>query len=164
MRKIFISHSSDDKELVSHVIDLLEDIGVKTECIFCSSFEGYGIELGNNFLDAIRNNLTKETMVLFVLSTSFYNSHMCQCELGAVWVNTLQHIPVLVPPLSYNDLEYILRNQQSMLINDSSKVESLYESILKWMDLPQLKPSIWRLRKDRFLGNVDSVLKKNNAI
>ena len=105
MKKIFISHSSEDKEIVGELIALIEGMGVKSEQIFCSSFEGYGIKLGANWLDAIREELTEETLVLFVLTTNFYNSHMCQCELGAVWANTLEHIPILVPPLTTKDLD-----------------------------------------------------------
>lgn len=40
MKKIFISHSSEDKEIVGELIALIEGMGVKSEQIFCSSFEG----------------------------------------------------------------------------------------------------------------------------
>ena len=160
MKKIFISHSASDKEIVGAVIDLLEGIGVNADHIFCSSFEGYGIKLGMNWLDAIKQELTDDSLVLFILTTNFYNSHMCQCELGAVWANTLKHIPILVPPLTYNDLEYILRNQQSMIINDETKLDSLYEEVIEWFGLPPLKASIWKLKSDKFLGNVEGILKK----
>ena len=48
--KIFISHSSADIDIVEKVIDILEAIGVPSDKIFCSSFEGYGIRLGSDFL------------------------------------------------------------------------------------------------------------------
>ncbi len=160
MKKIFISHSAGDKEIVREIINFLESIGVESNSIFCSSFEGYGIKLGTNWLDAIKSELTDESLVLFVLTTNFYNSHMCQCELGAVWANTIKHIPILVPPLTFNDLEYILRNQQSMTINDENKLSSLYEEVIEWFDLPQLKAPIWKLKSDRFLGSIDAILKK----
>lgn len=163
MRKVFISHSASDKELVRELVDFLEGIGVNSERIFCSSFDGYGIKLGANWLDAIKEELTDESLVLFILTTNFYNSHMCQCELGAVWANTLKHIPILVPPLTYNDLEYILRSQQSMAINDENKINSLYEEIIEWFDLSPIKANIWKLKVDRFLGNVDRILKKKYA-
>ena len=160
-KKIFISHSSKDKEIVREVVELLESIGVKSESIFCSSFEGYGTRLGDNFLDCIRKELTDDTLVLFVLTTNFFNSHMCQCELGAVWVKTLKHIPILVPPLTYNDLEQLLSGQQAMIINDRNALASLNESIINWFDLVQLKPSIWTLKSDKFIGNVNEIIKKN---
>lgn len=164
MKKVFISHSSGDKEIVQELISLIEGMGVKSKQIFCSSFDGYGIQLGVNWLDAVKNELTEETLVLFVLTTNFYNSNMCQCELGAVWVNTLKHIPILVPPLVYDDLEYILRNQQSMTINKEENLSSLYEEIINWFDLEQLRPNIWKNKSDKFLGNIDYILKKKFVI
>lgn len=164
MKKVFISHSLEDKEIVGELIALIEGMGVKSEQIFCSSFEGYGIKLGANWLDAIREELTDETLVLFVLTTNFYNSHMCQCELGAVWANTLEHIPVLVPPLTTEDLEYILRNHQSMTITDRSKLNSLNERITEWVGISAPKFSIWEMKCDKFLANIDNIIKKKYVI
>ena len=44
MKKIFISHSSEDKEIIGELITLIEGMGVKSEQIFCSSFEGYELD------------------------------------------------------------------------------------------------------------------------
>lgn len=160
MKKIFISHSSEDKEIVGELIALIEGMGVKSEQIFCSSFEGYGIKLGANWLDAIREELTEETLVLFVLTTNFYNSHMCQCELGAVWANTLEHIPILVPPLTTKDLEYILRNHQSIVITDKDKLNSLNDQVTEWMGISQNKVSIWQMKCDKFVADIDNIIAK----
>lgn len=164
MKRIFISHAAADKELVGEVVRLLEDMGVPSRQIFCSSYEGYGIRLGADFLESIKNELTEQTLVLFILTTNFFNSHMCQCELGAVWVKTLKHIPILVPPLTYNDLEYILRNQQSMFINERNKLEQLYEEIHDWTEIQMIKPTIWEMKLDRFMESVEKILKKNYVI
>ncbi len=53
MKSIFISHSKKDIEYVDVLIDILEAIGVPSGKIFCTSFEGYGIPLGNDFLQTI---------------------------------------------------------------------------------------------------------------
>lgn len=160
MKKIFISHSSEDKEIIGELITLIEGMGVKSEQIFCSSFEGYGIRLGANWLDAIREELTDETLVLFVLTTNFYNSHMCQCELGAVWANTMEHIPILVPPLTTKDLEYILRNHQSMMITDKDKLNSLNDQVTEWMGIKSNKASIWQMKCDKFLADMENIITK----
>ena len=164
MKKIFISHSSEDKEIVGELIALIEGMGVKSEQIFFSLFEGYGIKLGANWLDAIREELTEETLVLFVLTTNFYNSHMCQCELGAVWANTLEHIPILVPPLTTKDLEYILRNHQSMVITDKDKLNSLNDQVTEWMGISQNKVSIWQMKCDKFVADIDNIIAKKYAM
>lgn len=44
--KVFISHSSKDKEYVSLIVSLLDDMGLQPNQIFCSSLPGYDIPLG----------------------------------------------------------------------------------------------------------------------
>jgi hypothetical protein len=43
VKKIFISHSSEDKKLVSEIVHLLSLIGVQDASIFCTSLDGYGL-------------------------------------------------------------------------------------------------------------------------
>ena len=43
--KIFISHATKDKDYVSALVNLLEDMGLRERQIFCSSASGYGIPL-----------------------------------------------------------------------------------------------------------------------
>lgn len=95
-----------------------------------------------------------------MLTTNFYNSHMCQCELGAVWANTLEHIPILVPPLTTKDLEYILRNHQSMVITDKDKLNSLNDQVTEWMGISQNKVSIWQMKCDKFVADIDNIIAK----
>ena len=64
LKKIFISHATKDKEIIEELIDLLENIGINSAQIFCSSFEGYGIPLGENFLDKIKQELSSEVLGL----------------------------------------------------------------------------------------------------
>ena len=106
--KIFISHSSKDKNIVEELIDLLESIGVKPSQIFCSSFEGYGIPLGSNFLETIKQEISKNVLVLFVLSENFYSSPSCLCEMGATWVLSRENIPMVVPPFTFEKIEGVI--------------------------------------------------------
>ena len=49
-KKIFISHSTDDREFVDKLVVLLEKMGVKQTQLFCSSIQGYGILYWSSFL------------------------------------------------------------------------------------------------------------------
>lgn len=59
INKVFISHASRDSKLVEEMIEVLEATGLDSNQIFCTSFDGYGIELGENFqvLGSIRSIL-----------------------------------------------------------------------------------------------------------
>jgi len=52
MKKIFISHSKFDQEVVRLFLDfLIRAIGIDEKSIFCSSVEGHDIPAGVNFND-----------------------------------------------------------------------------------------------------------------
>ncbi|EOW9155622.1 hypothetical protein VCSRO172_3444 [Vibrio cholerae] len=159
VNKIFISHASKDAEVVEEIIELLEAIGVESNQIFCTSFEGYGIELGENFLDAIKNELSSDSMVLFVLSENFYASPVCMCEMGAAWVLSKEHIPVVVPPLSYSDIKGVLPLTQGMVLTDAMKLNSFKEKIEKTFSITnKLSYSTWERKRDRICNRLDKVL------
>ncbi|WP_234856393.1 toll/interleukin-1 receptor domain-containing protein [Acinetobacter junii] len=159
MRKIFISHATKDKEIVEEIIDLLEMIGINPTQIFCSSFEGYGIPLGNNFLDTIKEELSAEVLVLFVLTKNFYESKVCLCEMGAAWALSKAHIPIVVPPLSYSDIQGVIPLTQGLLINDIPKLNSLKEKLEKDFSIEQnIALNNWERKRDRFLANIQRMI------
>ena len=81
VRRVFISHASQDSGIVEELVELLEIIGLNHEHIFCTSFAGYGIDLGENCLDAIKDELiNNDVLVLFVLTHHFYASPICLCD------------------------------------------------------------------------------------
>lgn len=125
MDKIFISHSSLDSKYVEKIIDLLEIIGIPSEKIFCSSFEGYGVELGKNFLEHLKSELNNDVLVIFILSKNFYSSVVCLCEMGATWVKTNDHIPILIPPFNYDDMKGVIPTTHGMKIDDKERYNSL---------------------------------------
>jgi len=122
IRRVFISHSSHDAFFVEELVDFLELIGLPKESIFCTSLAGYGIDLGENFLDAIRDELQNDTLVLFVLTQNFYSSPVCLCEMGAVWVQTKDHIPIIVPPFDFSDIKGVIPLTEGFKLNDALKL------------------------------------------
>ena len=154
--KIFISHASKDKDIVEDLIDLLEEIGVEPHQIFCSSFEGYGIPLGENFLETIKAQLTNDSLVLFVLTEHFYQSAVCMCEMGAAWVLSKKHIPIVVPPLDYADIRGVIPNTQGLKINDAQKWNSLKQQIETQFQINGQENSVgWERKRDRILGRIN---------
>lgn len=157
-KKIFISHASKDKDLVGELIDLLENIGLDSHQIFCSSFEGYGIPLGEDFLEIIKKEISSEVFVLFVITENFYNSKVCLCEMGAAWALSKGHIPIVVPPFSYSDIEGVIPKTQGMLINELPKLNSLKEKLEKDFELQQLNLNSWERKRDRFIKNINKLI------
>ncbi len=162
--KIFISHSSLDSKIVEKVIDTLEAIGVPSDKIFCSSFEGYGVKLGSDFLDVIKNELDNEVLVLFILSNNFYSSVVSLCEMGATWVKTNQHIPILIPPFNYGDIKGVIPTTHGMKINEKEKFNTLKEIIENFIGLAPIGVSVWERRRDKILKEIKEVLDLSNVV
>ena len=87
-RRLFISHSSLDKEYVEALVEFLQKIGMSNKNMFCSSVEGYKIPWGNDIYDYLASefNNKNDLLVLFVLSDNYYKSPACLNEMGAAWV------------------------------------------------------------------------------
>jgi len=158
--KIFISHSSDDKDVVEKAIDILEAIGVPNSKIFCSSFEGYGVKLGEDFLERIKRELNNDVMVLFILTSNFYTSPISLCEMGASWVKTNKQILILIPPFEYSQIKGVFPTLHSMKINEQSKLNSLKDSVIEFMGLNILNTSIWERKRNKILKEINEILNK----
>lgn len=157
--KIFISHASKDADVVEEIIEMLESIGIESNQIFCTSFEGYGIGLGENFLDTIKSELSSDSLVLFVLSENFYNSPVCMCEMGATWVLSKEYIPIVVPPLSYDDIKGVFPLSQGFILTDPLKLNSFKEKIESTFNVSNpLSFSTWERKRDRICNRLSSIV------
>ncbi|MCO0597261.1 toll/interleukin-1 receptor domain-containing protein [Peribacillus butanolivorans] len=154
IKKIFISHSSEDVDVVTELVNLLENMGVNSHQIFCSSLDGYGIPLGENFLDRIKNELNDEVMVLFLLTESFFKSPICMCEMGATWVQAKHHIPIVVPPFVFNDIRGVIQLSQGIKINESGNLNNLLTEICDKFQLQQPAFNTWERKRNRFIEDI----------
>jgi len=159
VKKVFISHSSKDENIVEEVIDLLEVIGLESNSIFCSSFNGYGISLGENFLERLKDELNNEVLVLFILSENFYKSPICLCEMGAAWIQTKQHIPIVIPPFDFNNIKGVIPLTQGLKINDNLAINLLKEKIESLFQIRGIQNlSSWERKRNKILNNIVNIL------
>jgi hypothetical protein len=159
--KIFISHSSKDSELVGEIIDILETTGIPSKKIFCSSYEGYGINLGENFLERLKKELNDEILVIFVLSENFYSSPISLCEMGATWIKTNEHIPLLIPPFDYDKVKGVFPNTQGLKINEHLKLNLLKAKLEEMFGLTPIDFTIWESKRDKILKRIEKTLNIN---
>lgn len=159
LTRIFISHSKDDSPFVEELIELIEVIGLPPERIFCSSFEGYGIDLGKDFLQVIRDELRGATLVLFLLTRSFYSSPICLCEMGAAWVVGREHIPILVPPFDFSEVRGVIPLTQGFKLNEPLKLTLFKQKLESLFHLqPKLAEPTWEKKRDNIIARIDAKL------
>lgn len=157
--KVFISHSSKDKEYVGLLVDLLEDIGLSKDTLFCSSVQGFGIPLGKTIFQYLRDEFDKfDLHVIFVHSHNFYSSPVCLNEMGAAWVAQNKVTSVLLPDFGYSDMKGVVSNQDiSIKLDDPDKAEvthrlnELYQTLLIDFEVPKKNESRWEYKRDKFI-------------
>ncbi|MEW4210701.1 toll/interleukin-1 receptor domain-containing protein [Priestia megaterium] len=164
MKKIFISHAVKDRELVTELINLLEGMGIESNQIFCSSVPGYGIPLGVNFLEKIKSELNGNVTVIFVLTPNFYKSPVCMCEMGATWVQTKFHIPIVVPPLDFKDMLGVISTTQGLKINEPGHLNNLNSALSDEFSLPLLQFNVWERKRDRFIKDVSTYISQEAGV
>ena len=109
--KVFISHSSKNKELVLRFAEFLEDIQDDID-VFCSSEKG-SIEIGEDFVRYVFKQLDECDVFVPILSNEYFESKFCMIELGVAYsfsskqfANTESAfiLPLALAPLSPNDV------------------------------------------------------------
>lgn len=127
--KIFISHSSKDKELVLMFVDLLtQGFHIDYDEIFCTSMDN-ALRVGEDFIKSIKENLHDSEIVLFLVTQNYIDSKFCIMEMGAAWAFKDNIFPIIVPPLDYNILnDTPMKIIQSIILSDAEDLfKKLYE-------------------------------------
>jgi len=164
INRIFISHSSIEKDYADAIVRLLTDMKVPESKIFCSSVKGFGIKPGENIISYLKQQLNDKVLVLFLLSESFYNSKYCLCEMGATWIKTNEHIPIIIPPFTFKDIEGVITGTQGLTICCKEDINSLKDKITELLNLEPVNLNIWESRRDEFLDKINKVIDKDNNI
>lgn len=154
--KLFISHSSQDKDFVEALVSLLELLGFDENCLFCSSIAGYGIPLGQNIFDYLRCQFElHDLFVIFVHSPRYYESCVSLNEMGAAWILKNNYFSFLTKDMEFHDMVGVVSNQEiAVKVNAADaklRLNELRDSLLKYFSLQPKNQSRWENKRDEFL-------------
>jgi ABC-type phosphate/phosphonate transport system substrate-binding protein len=97
MPGIFISHSSEDKELADHIIQFLElSLSMENKSFFCSSLPERSDPGGIPITESILSNIEKAHLIIGVITSASLQSKWVIPELSAAWGMKKWIIPVVV--------------------------------------------------------------------
>ncbi|SET94797.1 toll/interleukin-1 receptor domain-containing protein [Hymenobacter actinosclerus] len=154
--KVFISHASANKKVVDELVELLELVGVPSDKIFYSSLPEYGIAPGEDFLARIKTEISEGVLVVFAMSRQFLDSPTCLCEMGAAWVLSRLHIPVVIPPFRFSDIRGVIPLTQGTTINDPREINVFAKRVADTFGLPSpLQNPTWERKRDRILDIIN---------
>lgn len=164
--KVFISHTSKDIEYVKPLVELLIQMGLSEENLFCSSVPGYGVPLGRNIYDYLaeefRNN---NLLVIFVLSENYYNSAACLNEMGAAWILKKEYYSVLLPDFEFKQIDGAIDPRKIAIKLGPASYElrhglaQLRDVISDTFGLKKISESRWEACRDMFLETINSTSK-----
>lgn len=168
--KLFISHSSLNRDFTDKFVMLLKRLGIRDEQIYYSSF----VETGAEYLDDCFERITKEfreseLMIVFMLSREFYNSNVCLAEMGATWISEVKYIPIILPPLDFSDVKGVIKpTQNGIMLCDkelNQKLDGLKETIEKYLNITnKINLAEWNREKDAFISEIKRLSQQDKAI
>lgn len=158
--KFFISHSSQNRDLVSLFVELLNSkLGVADSDIYCTSIQNQ-VKLGKNFIQDIQNNLVDAEVVFFLITEEYLSSIFCLMEMGAAWAYKENIIPILVPPVTFKTLSGtpLAPIQAYSLANTEDIGTILYDNLVECNAIRRLS----RAKEQEFLLSLPDFVKRIN--
>ena len=165
--KIFISHSSADKEIVKAFVEkiLMLGCGFEKDDIFCT-LDADAIELGDDFRNSIIENMHCCDYIFLMISDNYRGSEICHNEVGAAWAlqDTKRVIPLKFPNLSFSqdDLGVLNVVKQAGSLNNKQQITKIYEELCKVYGINQDLPKFVQYMDEfiEIVNNQKSVVKK----
>lgn len=159
--KVFISHSSRDKDYVSCIVDFLEDIGLTQEQLFCSSIPGYGIPLDEDIYDYLKQQFQEHNLhVILILSDNYYQSVACMNEMGAAWILQNKYTTILLPGFEFREIKGAINPRKIGLKLDGDltvakeKLGQLKDALVQEFGLASIPDVRWEHKRDTFISTM----------
>lgn len=168
--KLFISHSSKDKEYVEAIVSMFDDMGLNDGQLFCSSIPGYDIPLGKNIFDYLFELFQNYDLhVVFVHSKNYYQSTVSLNEMGAAWVLKKNYTSVLLPGFDFSEMKGIVGNGNIAIKLDQSedevkdKLNQLYDQLVSEFGLKKKSDILWEKKRNNFIKDILAIKPLENV-
>lgn len=163
-QKIFISHSSKDKDLALELVNLFLSMGFHEQDIFCSSAIGFGIPIDEDIYEYLKKQFqNSELHVIFLLSENYYESIACLNEMGAAWVLQSKYTSILAPDFNFKNIDGAINPRQMSIKLDSDIIEikeklgQLKNDLLNEFNLPHINDIRWEKSRNEFIEKVSII-------
>jgi len=131
-KKIFLSHSYEDKKLAEFIIEklILPHFALdKKQDIFFTSKRITGIRPALNWRNKIKSGIIDCKIFIALITPNFKKSEMCLGELGAAWVLNKQIYPLILRPISTSNFSTIISELQAEDISYKENIVSFIDSL-----------------------------------
>lgn len=155
-KKIFISHSSKDKDIVEKFVDhiLQLGIGIKAEDIFCTSIEDMGVRNGEDIRKHIQTNIRNADYSFLMISKNYKASEICINEMGAVWAYDNNVRLYILPDVDFDEIGWLCDTRKADMINSSIALDALHKEMIEYFELPDKET--WSRQRETFLEYINN--------
>lgn len=152
-KKIFISHSSKDKDIIEKFTDYILQLGIglKPEDIFCTSIEEMGIKNGKDIRHYIRENVQTADFSFLMISKNYKQSEICLNEMGAVWATDNQVRYYILPDVDFKEIGWLCDAYKADKLCDSVVLDTLQEELTDFYGLSR-RGAIWSRHRQNFIN------------
>lgn len=137
--KIFISHSSKNKDYGNALVELLRGVGLKEDEVVFTSNNAYGIPIGQNIYNWLKSQITEKPFVIYLLSKEYYASIACLNEMGAAWIIENEHAMLFTPNFDLSSKEFqngaIDPKEIGFYIDDEERLLSFIQHLDKYFSI-----------------------------
>lgn len=165
--KVFISHSSLDKEIVSLFIDkiLVAGCGLRQADIMYTSCEDMGVGNGEDIPLAIKQGIQGCQLFLMMVSENYRKSEVCMNEMGAAWItdSIKKRCILLLPGVGFDRIGWLMSLNKANKLDEEDGLDSFHDSIITTFDLP-LKTGTWNKNRREFLSALQGMAADTSAV
>ncbi|MEA5405530.1 toll/interleukin-1 receptor domain-containing protein [Arcicella sp. DC2W] len=168
--KIFISHSSKNKNYGEKLVELLRSLGIKENEIIFTSNIAYGIPVGQNIFNWLKSQISEKPFVIYLLSEEYYESVACLNEMGAAWIIENQHASVFTPNFNLSSKEFqsgaLDPREIGFYINENDRILSFVQVLSEYFELTKnsilISQSVEKFIKE--VKNIENSTKKIHEV
>lgn len=155
-KRIFISHSSKDKDIVEKFVDniLQLGVGIQSDDIFCSSIEDMGIRNGEDIRRHIHENIRDADYAFLLISSNYKASEICLNEMGAVWAYDSNVRYYLLPDVDFKEIGWLCDTKKAEKLANAIVLDTLQQELIKYFNLTD-KAEGWSRQRECFLTYVN---------
>lgn len=157
--RVFISHASEDKEIVSLFVDKILRAGcdVKTDEIVYTSREETGVVNGEDIPDAIKNGIRESALFFMMVSENYKKSEVCLNEMGAAWImDGLVRKILVLPGAGFDKIGWLMSLKRGTRLDDKDGLDGIRDDIQNLLGC-HAHTATWNRSKEEFLAELEKL-------
>lgn len=161
MAKVFISHSSIDKDVVRLFKDIVLKfgIGLTDADIFFTSSPETGVPVGGNIPEYIKNNLKDCDFAFLMISENYKKSEVCLNEMGAAMVTSKKLLPIILHNFTFDEVGWLIDRNLCARIDDVERLDEIRDIFVTYSI--STSTNVWNRCRDEFLHTLSCLSKSN---